>query len=375
MPELLMIHGRYRQAGGEDVSVAAEAAVLRQAGWSVDVLVVPPLPDGAGRLKALWNAGLYAAVTDRLTRRPVDLIHVQNFFPAVSRAVHVAARRAGVPILQSLRNGRFLCPAGTLWRDGQGLCDSCAGAPWMGVLRGCWHGPAATLVSVAAHRLPWPSPDLYVAPSQALRLLLAPVIDPARVRVVPNRLAEDPCPGGPPRGPRSGVVFAGRLVPEKGVAVLAEAMKTVSAPLRVFGQGPLSALLPQAMPVPHAAVLAAMREAAVVVVPSLWPEAFGRTALEAMACGAAVVVSGAGALPEVVGDAGIVVPAGDTVALADGLRRALDHHEALGAAGRSRYLKRFADPEPLLAVLEEAAHLRPSRSRTARAANSGTTRA
>ena len=40
---------------------------------------------------------------------------------------------------------------------------------------------------------------------------------------------------------------------------------------------------------PHAEVLAAMARAAIVVVPSRWPEPFGLTALEAMACGAALV--------------------------------------------------------------------------------------
>jgi len=56
--------------------------------------------------------------------------------------------------------------------------------------------------------------------------------------------------------------------------------------------------------------------AEVVVVPSRWAEAFGLVAAEAMAAGAAVVVSDAGALPEVVGDAGRVFPAGDAAALA-----------------------------------------------------------
>jgi glycosyltransferase involved in cell wall biosynthesis len=49
-----------------------------------------------------------------------------------------------------------------------------------------------------------------------------------------------------------------------------------------------------------------MRRATMVWVPSLCEEAFGLVAAEAMACGAVAVVSNRGALPEVVGDAGIV---------------------------------------------------------------------
>jgi glycosyltransferase involved in cell wall biosynthesis len=59
------------------------------------------------------------------------------------------------------------------------------------------------------------------------------------------------------------------------------------------------------------------------VFPSLC-EGFGLPVLEAMACGAPVVVSDRGALPEVVGDAGIVSSAEDPTALAEGIRRLLE---------------------------------------------------
>jgi glycosyltransferase involved in cell wall biosynthesis len=84
-------------------------------------------------------------------------------------------------------------------------------------------------------------------------------------------------------------------------------------------------------------------EASVVVSPSLY-EGFGLPAGEAMACGCPVISSDGGALPEVVGDAGIVVPAGDHKALADALETLLKNPELrdeLSLNGRARILEKF----------------------------------
>jgi glycosyltransferase involved in cell wall biosynthesis len=63
----------------------------------------------------------------------------------------------------------------------------------------------------------------------------------------------------------------------------------------------------------------------VLVVPSLttrnWAEQFGRVVVEAMANDVPVIGSDSGAIPEVIGDAGLVVPEGDAEALAGALER------------------------------------------------------
>jgi glycosyltransferase involved in cell wall biosynthesis len=109
----------------------------------------------------------------------------------------------------------------------------------------------------------------------------------------------------------------------------------------------LAALRPQAaaagvaMPGyrPHAEVLAAMARAAIVVVPSRWDEPFGLTALEAMACRAALVASPRGGLPEVYGETAVVIdpedPAGIAAALV-ALARDPARRAALASAGRAR---------------------------------------
>ncbi|WP_295797893.1 glycosyltransferase family 4 protein [uncultured Microbulbifer sp.] len=84
--------------------------------------------------------------------------------------------------------------------------------------------------------------------------------------------------------------------------------------------------------------------AGMVVCPSLY-EGFGLPAGEAMACGVPVISSDGGALPEVVGDAGIVVPAGDSGALSRAIDRLLGNAElskALARKGRERIEQEFS---------------------------------
>jgi alpha-1,3-rhamnosyl/mannosyltransferase len=98
--------------------------------------------------------------------------------------------------------------------------------------------------------------------------------------------------------------------------------------------------------------------AEVVAVPSTY-EGFGLPAAEAMAHGTAVVASDATALPEIVGDAGVLVPPGDVAAWAGALGELLAdpvRRRALAVAGRSRAARfgRQANAEALAAVYRSA---------------------
>ena len=97
--------------------------------------------------------------------------------------------------------------------------------------------------------------------------------------------------------------------------------------------------------VPNTALPPYYRAAAVSVIPSL-EEGFGIPAAEAMGCEVPVVASDAGGLPEVVenGVTGLVVPRGDTTALAQAIGSLLadpERRRRMGQAGRDRALRLF----------------------------------
>jgi glycosyltransferase involved in cell wall biosynthesis/GT2 family glycosyltransferase len=131
--------------------------------------------------------------------------------------------------------------------------------------------------------------------------------------------------------------FIGRLVPEKGIDVLMDAVaRSPRLALRIAGAGPLAGELAHRAAargiaqrfefvgtIPPDSVGDFYRGIHVLAVPSLatkrWTEQFGRVAVEAMAYGTPVVSSDAGSLPDVVGGAGIVVAQGDAAALSEAL--------------------------------------------------------
>ena len=162
----------------------------------------------------------------------------------------------------------------------------------------------------------------------------------------------------------SQMIFACRqLFPRKGIRFLVEAVAQLKPrfpelKLVLAGDGferPALAKLAEELGisedvtflgwVPNVTLPDYYRAAAISVVPSL-EEGFGIPAAEAMGCEVPVVASDAGGLPEVVehGVTGLVVPRGDTGALAQAIGSLLadpDRRRRMGAAGRERALRLF----------------------------------
>ena len=378
--KILVAHNAYQQRGGEDAVVDSEVALLRAAGHEVREYRRhnDELP-GIGAVRAaagtLWSRHTASDLGALLAAWPADVLHVHNTFPLISPSLYWAAASARVPVVQTLHNFRLLCPQAMLLRDGR-VCRDCVGrVPLPAVRHGCYRGSRAQSAVLAGmlvlHRGlgTWQRKvQRYVALNDFCRDEFVRGGLPAeRIVVKPNFVDSPPAAGGPAGAagtPRSGLLFVGRLAPEKGLSLLAESAAGLPAgSVAVAGTGPLADQVRQApglralgglAPV---AVAEAMGRSLALVMPSLWFENFPRTLVEAYAAGLPVIASRLGALADLVQDGvtGLLAEAGDAADWTAKMRWALDHPAEMGrmgAAARARYQALYTPQRNLAQLLD-----------------------
>jgi glycosyltransferase involved in cell wall biosynthesis len=387
---VLILHNRYRYAGGEDAAVDSESQVLEQQG--VEVIrpdfdnetpgKFPILGAIAMAAKSAWSEDSYRKVQALCTQYRPDVVHVHNFWMRVSPAVHSAAHQGGAVTVQSLHNHRLSCVNGMLLRDGK-ACEECIGnVPWRGVLHRCQHGSlmqsaaVARMVMVNRQRGTWNTDvDAFITPSHFARSrAVAGRIPAARTFVKPNATS-DPGEAAEPCSACSTAVFAGRLSAEKGIDVLLDAWSISGRGngrrLLIMGDGPervrlqsraaaLGLMPPQVVFAgwkPPAEVKAALLNSRFFVLPSLCGETFGTSVVEAFACGRPAIVTSIGGQSEIVrdGETGFQVPPADVAGLASVIEAAYSDDQQIGRMGRQarrEFLSRYTPEHSYRALMK-----------------------
>ncbi len=185
-----------------------------------------------------------------------------------------------------------------------------------------------------------------------------------QVGVEPDVFTPSPVPPAPDRFV---VGYAGRLIHDKGVDVLINALAQLEGNWQavILGSGPERDRLidltrrlnlldhVRFQPwMPSGELMDFYRSLDTLVLPSRskpnWKEQFGRTLVEAMACGVPVVGSTCGEIPNVIGEAGLIFAEEDATALSDQLRRLQSDaalRRELAQRGRQRVLERFTQAQ------------------------------
>jgi glycosyltransferase involved in cell wall biosynthesis len=305
--------------------------------------------------RTVWSVAAYQNVMKMLAGQTHNVVHVQNFFPVISPSVYYAARVKRIPVVQTLRNYRLLCPNALFFRNGR-ICEDCMGkpVPWPGIVNACYRGSrlktGVVVTMLTVHRAidTWAEMvDVYIALTQfARQKFIEGGIPSNKIVVKPNFVYPDP---GQAVEKDKFALYVGRLSPEKGVDTLIETWRSLGSeiPLKILGEGPLQSKVIAATqkfpwiewlgPKPLSDVYNLMGQAKVLIFPSCWYETFGRVIVEAFAKGTPVIASNIGAIPELVehGRTGLLFQAGNRDDLAQQIDRALTNPTELAEMGRA----------------------------------------
>ena len=320
---VLLVHNRYRQAGGEDRVVETESALLRRFGHTVfnyydDNDRVGNLTNIQLATQTVWSRPSYRELLRLIRDERIDLCHFHNTFPLISPSAYYAARRAAVPVVQTLHNYRLLCLNSYLMRNGT-VCEDCLHhrAPWPGALRKCYRNShsasAVTAAMLGTHRIlgTWRHMiDRYIALTPfALAKFVEGGLPASRLTVKPNFVDPDPGVGD---GAGGYALYVGRFSAEKGLDTLLRAWGLLSAdlPLHLAGGGPLEAQVRNAASenknvrwlgeLSQAGIRNQMKGAKFLVCPSIWYESFPLVVVEAFSTGLPVIASNIGSLSTIV---------------------------------------------------------------------------
>ena len=292
-----------------------------------------------------------------------DIVHVNLYLTQLSPWILPVIR--GVPSVYYALWNRAVCPLGTRRTPGGHRCTNKPGIsclrsrclplhdwlPVMGqmALDRRWRGAFTRVIAISR------SVSNQLDEFGRGQLRNAAVIYPGTQVVRPrDRMSDHPL-----------VVFAGRLVTEKGAEILLRAFAIVFAQnpacrLIIAGDGPQRPALEKfseklalghSVTFPghltHDAILELIRKAWVVCVPSLWDEPFGLIAAEAQMNGVAVIASDIGGLQEIVRDqeTGFLVEPGKCDSLANLIGQVLANRNqaiALGIAGHAHARDHFS---------------------------------
>lgn len=362
---ILLLHNAYKHRGGEDVVVEAEADLLISAGYTVHIERVTNddiegFADKASAfLRAPYDRRREAWAGALVRAHAADILHIHNFWPLLTPAVHKGGRLAGAAVVQTLHNYRLLCANGLFLRSGT-VCEKCLGGmnAWAMVHR-CYRDSLAGSIAVtrmqnrAIRERSWHEDvDVFIALTEFARSKFAAGGLPAERIVVKPNFTWDP--GSKTGDERGGAIFVGRLADEKGVEILVDAWRELTdIPLTIIGDGPNRVALEARAPdhvffagkLPADVVAERMAKASCLIMPSIWYEGFPLTALEAFAAGLPVIASRVGSLAEIVRDGvtGLLCDPGNASDLAMTVRSAFNSGRLaeMGRSARSEYEQRF----------------------------------
>jgi glycosyltransferase involved in cell wall biosynthesis len=319
--KIAMIHNEYAAFSGEEAMFYRIAELLQSRGHEVVQFVRSSQDIGHSLVNkaSAFFSGIYSADSRRQIRiflkqhRP-DIVHIQNLYPLISPSILPVITKMGIPLVMRCANYRLVCPNGLLLRNGR-VCHRCLGGrEWQCLLTNCQQnlGKSAgyAIRNYIARKQGWFDKHVNVFYTQTCfqkTILVQNGFDADKIEVIPNMTSLE----GSDFNPGKYVGYLGRISAEKGVDTFLDAARQLRhIPFKLAGAIGIESFHTQKLPdnVEYVGFLRKdqkiefLKNAAIIVVPSICYEGFPGTLLDAMSYSTPVICSAIGGLPEIVQD-------------------------------------------------------------------------
>jgi glycosyltransferase involved in cell wall biosynthesis len=321
--KVLIVHNKYKIAGGEDIQTNEEFQLLKQNGVEVELFFVSNNEvDSINPLKlaynTIWSSKYYKLLLEKIRKNKYDIVHVQNFFPLLSPSIFHAAKKAGTKVIMTAHNYRLICPNALMFIDNK-ICKDCLGKtiPYPAIFKRCYRDSiSATTITVSmlgVHNVlnTWKSKiDGIICISEFVKKqLMAGGFDEKKLHIKYNFVSSSIEPS---ISHEDYYIFVGRTSDQKGIHSLLEVFQKIQKKLIIVGEGPLDEKIQEVVSRTNnieflgklslEQTYQKIARAKAIVVPSQSNEPFGRTIAEAFAHGTPVIASALGGITELVRD-------------------------------------------------------------------------
>ena len=371
---VLQVHNFYQFAGGEDVVVSNEKALLESYGHEVFQYTRSnhDIEGIKNKLEVLFTTHYSEKSKKDFTKILKEInpgiVHVHNFFPLITPSVFDACLEAQVPSVFTLHNYRLIHPNGYLINNKGGIDErSVKGSAYLCV-PGKVYRNSVLQTAVVAHMIEyhrkaktWHSKvNQFIALTAfAKSKFIEGGLPPDKIVIKPNFINDYLQEQGMSaiNSKDNYFVMVGRLSGEKGVEMLVKTWleKKIKTPVYIVGEGPLqenlSAIIAGCDNVKllgrktHGDTLRLIHQAKALIFPSMWYEGFPMTIVEAFSLGTPVITSNIGSQAEIVTDQynGLHFRVGDMQNLADTVAKLEDKDllERLMVQARQSYLENY----------------------------------
>lgn len=385
--KILQVHNQYSSGiGGEDIVVETERNFLVEHGCKVEQYLTNNSEINiktVGKvlrwgIQSIWAFNHYVAIKKYIKEFKPDIIHVHNTFAVLSPSIFWAIKSEHVPCVITLHNYRLICPAATLFRDGR-LCEECVGHfPYPAIKHRCQYNGsflpvAVNAVSQVIHR----SIGTYYRNIDAIIVLnpfFAQIMQRSgfsinKIKIKNNSVVDLYDKFGDYITRQKQIVYIGQITSGKGIDFLLTTWATLKVhqyQLIIIGDGLDKVNLQERFSrqsditwlgrIDHKLVLEVVRQSRFLVLPSIWNEPFGLSAVEALMMATPVIVPDHIALAKYVENAGYIYDNNDEESFSRVLELSIhvdqNNWDQMSRNARRAYIKDFTPKKDFTNLIE-----------------------